>query len=145
MSFLSHPDIQLTINHTSLYFLSVKEKDKGWEHELTLKVLIWFKTELVYSIWKPIMWKYNFSNSLNVQRSSQNIKFDSNKNVIKLAFFDRGSHVLCLWLQSVAVFFCFSIIIRHKKWQRLSQWGHKNRLFKHKYFNFAFWEICFLK
>ena len=79
MSFLSHGDIQLTINHTSLYFLSVKEKDKEWEHELALKVLIWFKTELVYSIWKPIIWKYNFSNSLDVQRSSRNIKFDSNK------------------------------------------------------------------
>ena len=29
MSFLSHPDIQLATSHTSLYLLSVKEKDEN--------------------------------------------------------------------------------------------------------------------
>ena len=44
---------------------------------MALKVLIQFKIELVYSILKPVISKFNFSNSLNVQRSSQNVKFDS--------------------------------------------------------------------
>ena len=48
MSFLSHPDVQLAINHTDLYFSLVKEKDK-WGHWFGLKVLIRFKIELVYA------------------------------------------------------------------------------------------------
>ena len=76
MSFLSHPDLQLIINHTGLCLSLVKEKDKKWGHGLALKVFILFKNELVCSIWKAVIWKYNFSNSLKIQRSSQNVKFD---------------------------------------------------------------------
>ena len=77
MAFLSHRDIQLAINDKGLYLSLVKEKDKKWGHELALKVLIQFKIETVYFIWKPVIWKYSFPNSLNVQRSSQYVKLDS--------------------------------------------------------------------
>ena len=43
---------------------------------MPLKGLIRFKIELVYSKWKPVIWKFNFSNSLNVQRSSRNVRFE---------------------------------------------------------------------
>ena len=54
-----------------------KGKNKKRGHWLALKVLIRFKIELFYCKWKPVIWKYNFWNSLNVQRSSRNIKFNS--------------------------------------------------------------------
>ena len=43
----------------------------------------------------------------------------------------------------MAVFFYFSIIIKHTERQRLSQRGHKNKHFRHMYFNFVFCEISF--
>ena len=70
MSFFSLPDMQFAANHTGLYLSTVKGKDKKWGHCLAAKVIIQFNIELVYSIWKPVIWKYNFSNSLNVQWSS---------------------------------------------------------------------------
>ena len=123
---ISHPEIQLAINRNGLYLLSVKEKDKKWGQGLALKVLIRFK--IVYSTWKPVIWKYNFSNSLNVESSS----FDSYRVKGNPLFYMwlnyMWSQVFCLWLQRVAVFFYFLTIIRHKEPQRLSQLGHKNRL-----------------
>ena len=89
-------DIQLATTHTGLYLFSVKGKDKNWVNSLASKVLVRFEIELVYSIWKPVIWIFNFSNSLNVQRSSRNVKFDNYRekenplftlNVIKLGLF----------------------------------------------------------
>ena len=126
MSFLSHPDWL-----TGLYLLSVKEKDKKWGHGLALKVLLWFKIELVYSIWKPVIWKYNFSNFFKCSKSSQNVKFDSYSkkgnphftfNVIHLVLLWLESQVFCLSLQWGVVFFYFLIIVRHKERERLSQY-----------------------
>ena len=77
MSFLSQHNIKLATNHTGQRLLSIKGKDKNEENWLALKVLTQFKNELVYSIWKPVIWKYNFSNSLIVQSSSRNVKFDN--------------------------------------------------------------------
>ena len=131
-------DIQSANNHTSLYLLSVKEKEKMWGDWLALKVHIRFKIELVYSIWKPVICKFNFSNSLNVQKSSQNVKIDSYRekgnplfafNVIKLVLLWRKLYYLIpfvifwkcmlskisgfLLMATMAVFFYFSIIIKH--------------------------------
>ena len=64
MSFLSHPNMQLAANHKGLSILA-------------LKVLMWFRIDLVYSIQKPVIRKCNFLNFSNVQRSSRNAKFDS--------------------------------------------------------------------
>ena len=44
-----------------------------------------------------------------------------------------------------AVFFYFSTIIIHTEQQRLGQQGHKNRHFKHMYFNFCFLRDTFYK
>ena len=55
---------QQAANHTGLSILA-------------LKILMRFKIELVYSIRKQVIWKYNFLNFSNVQRSSRNAKFDS--------------------------------------------------------------------
>ena len=66
------------LSYRSISFVSGRErilkefwKIKTQKNWLALKALIWFKIELVYSIWNPTVWKYNFSNSLNVRMSSQ--------------------------------------------------------------------------
>ena len=145
-------------------FCGLKRKIKNEE---TLKVQIWFKIELVYSIWKPLIRKFNFSNSLNVQRSSWNVKLDGYKeiffytfNVIKLVLF---WHKLCykihffiFWkcmlsmisgfLFMVTVNRCFLLfsynkLIKHRTTKAQSR---RYRHFKHVYFNFVFCKICFL-
>ena len=79
-----------------VYIFRRLKRKKNWGHSLALKVLIRFKIELVYSTLKPVIWKFNFSNSLNVEKSSRNVKFDSywekenhlfTFNMIKLVLF----------------------------------------------------------
>ena len=147
--------------------MPIKGKDKKWENWLALKVLIRFKIELVYSIWKPVIWKFNFSNSLNVQRSSPNVKSDNYKdkrnplftfNVIKLVLFwhkfitrfifssfENACYVRCQVFSYDYSEWLFSFIFLTHRATKLSQRGHKNRHFKHMYFNFVFCEIGFLK
>ena len=45
----------------------------------------------------------------------------------------------------MAVFFYFSVTVRHTEPKRPSQRGHKNRHFKPVYFKFVFCKICSLK
>ena len=70
---------------------------------------------------KLVIWKFNFSNSFNFQRSSRNIRFDS------------YSEKEILFLHSLNY-----IIIKYTERQRLSQRGHKNRCL---HFNFVFCEM----
>ena len=71
-------------------------------------VQIWCKIELIYSISKPVIWKFNFSNSLNVQLSSRNVRFDGYRekvnplftfNVIKLVLFWHKLYCFCYLLK----------------------------------------------
>ena len=107
------------------------------------------------SLWKPVIWRYNFPNLIIVERSSRNVKFDSYKekenplfftfNVIKLVSFWHRISGFLFMVRVNAVFFYFMIIIRHKERQRLCQHGHKNGHFNYVYFNFVICEIRFLK
>ena len=64
---LCNNSIQLAATYTGLYLSSVKGKEKNSGKSLALKVLIRFKIELVYSILKPVISKFNFLNPLNVK------------------------------------------------------------------------------
>ena len=123
-------------------FRKLKWKIKNEDNWLALKVFIRLKIELVYSIWKPVIWIYNFSKFLNVPRSSRNEKYDSYgekgipMSVDSIFIFweymlSKISGFLFLWLRWMAVFLYFIIIIKYAKRQRrLSQRGHKYRYFK---------------
>ena len=154
MSFISHPDIPLGINHTGQHPSSVKEKDKKWRHGLALKVLIRFKIELVYSICKPVIWKYNFLNPLNVQRPSRNVKFDSYRdkgnplftfNVIKFVLF---WHRISGFLFMVTVIGYFLLFYNYNQTQKTTK-GQSIRSQKQtlqtSVLGLVFQEMCFLK
>ena len=106
-------------------FRRLKGKIKNEDNWLALKVLIQFKIEIVYSLWKPVIWKYNFPNSLNVQSSSRNVKFDSYRekrnshltfSVIKLVLL---WHKLCYWIQ---FFFFWKCWVRSQVFYVYSEW-----------------------
>ena len=100
MSILPHPTYNWPLIIPIYIFRWLKGKDKNEDNWLALKVLKRFKIKLVHESYQNIC-----SNSLNVQRSSRNVKFDAYRetnihlltfNVIKLVLF---WHKLYYWIQ----------------------------------------------
>ena len=146
-----------TLTHNWLTIIAVyifhqlKKKYKKWGDWLALKVYIRFKIEPFYPIWNRYHENLTFriffecSKVITTYRDKRNPVFTFNMIfVIFRKFLLSKISGFCLWLQWIAVFFYFSIILKHTEWQRLSQWGHKKGTLN-TYFHFVFCKICFLK